>query len=222
MPFQVLPAQPSDIPEIAIIHHDAFADDPIIGRLMCDVKPDLKNEYDKKYYENTFAHMHLTGSVMHKAIDTEKGKIAAFAKWVYPYTLTPEQKAEKEKIDLSRSYPKGTNVELYENFFEQLDKKRKHYTDEERDYFLHILIVSPAYQRRGLGTMLIQEGLAAADRDGAKIYVEASSKGLNLYLRHGWKIVDDIKMDMTPYGGKGMAIEELMIRQPGVGVGTGS
>ncbi|KAL8939341.1 MAG: hypothetical protein Q9216_003405 [Gyalolechia sp. 2 TL-2023] len=222
MPFQVLPAEPSDIPEIAVIHHDAFNEDPIIGRLMCDVEPNLKNEYDRQFYEKMFAHRHLTGSVLQKAIETETGKLAAFAKWVYPYTLTPEQQAEKEKIDLSRSYPEGTNVELYENFFEQLDTKRKHYTDDDATYFLHILIVSPEYQRRGLGTMLMREALAAADRDGAKAYVEASPKGLALYQRLGWRVVDTIKMDMTRYGGKGMAIEELMIRQPGAGAAAGS
>lgn len=73
MPFQVLPAEPSDIPEIAVIHHDAFKDDPIVGRLQCDVKPELKHEHDKQYYEKAFAQKHLTGSVMHKVIDTETG-----------------------------------------------------------------------------------------------------------------------------------------------------
>ncbi|KAI4188895.1 MAG: hypothetical protein L6R41_001829 [Letrouitia leprolyta] len=233
MLFQVLPAEPSDIPEIAVIHHDAFAEDPIVGLLMPDVKPDLKNEYDLQYYKKTFANAHLTGSVMHKAVDTETGKIVAFAKWVYPYTLTPEQKTEKEKLDLSRSYPEGTNVELYEDFFKQLDAKRELYTNEEKDYWeenprvtrpahppvLHILVVAPQYQRRGLGTLLIREGLAAADRDSAQTYVEASAKGLALYQRHGWEIMDSIKMDMTPHGGNGIAVEELMTRQPGTGIG---
>lgn len=161
MPFQVLPAQPSDIPEIVVIHNAAFDEDPIIGRLMCDVDPGLKDEYYRQYYEKTFTNAHLTGSVMHKAIDTESGKVVAFAKWVYPYTLSPSQAAEKAKLDLSRSYPVGTNVPLYENFFEQLDAKRKIYTNEEKDYFLHILIVSPPHQRRGLGGLLIREGLTA-------------------------------------------------------------
>ncbi|KAL8837230.1 MAG: hypothetical protein Q9170_002603 [Blastenia crenularia] len=217
MPFQVLPASASDIPEIAVIHHDAFKDDPIIGYLMRNVKLEVKQAYDKQYFEKSFTRMDLTGSVCHKVVDTETGKIAAFAKWKYPYTLTPEQEAEKEKLDLSRSYPEGTNVELYESFFHQLDAKRKQYMDDKKDYFLHILIVSPQFQRRGLGTMLIREGLAAADRDKAKAYIEASPKGLELYQRHGWKIVDTIRMDMSPYGGPKDAVEELLIREPGAG-----
>lgn len=149
-------------------------------------------------------------------------KIVAFAKWTYPYTLTAEQKAEKGQLNLSRSYPEGTNEEAYELFFTQLDAKREEHMDDEKDYFLHILIVSPDHQRRGLGTMLIREGLAAADRDNARTYIEASPKGLGLYIRHGWKIIDTIKMDMTPYGGNGMAVEELLIREPGAGAIAGA
>lgn len=31
--------------------------------------------------------------------------------------------------------------------------------------------------------------------------------------------MDSIKMDMTPHGGNGIAVEELMTRQPGTGIG---
>lgn len=144
-------------------------------------------------------------------------RIAACAKWVYPYTLTAEQKAEKEKLDLTRSYPEGTNVELYNHFFGIIDAKREKYCDDGKDYFLHVLIVSPHYQRRGLGTMLIEEGLRNADRDNAGAYVEASWKGLELYKRYGWEQIDRIELDMTPHGGDGIAIEELLIREPKAG-----
>lgn len=147
-------------------------------------------------------------------------KTVAAAKWKYPYTLTAEQKAEKAKLDLSRTYPEGTNVELYEHFFNLIDSNRKKYCDDEKDYFLHVLVVTPEYQRRGLGGMLIREGLANADRDNARAYVEASAKGLELYKRFGWKTVDEIVIDMRPHGGGRIETEELLIRQPGAGIVT--
>ncbi len=61
-------------------------------------------------------------------------KLVAFAKWKYPYTLTPSQRAEKAKLDLGRSYPPGTNSALYDQFFGHLDTLRKKYLDEEKDY----------------------------------------------------------------------------------------
>lgn len=65
--------------------------------------------------------------------------------------------------------------------------------------------------------MLIREGLAAADHDNARSYIEASPAGLGLYKRHGWKEVDRIQIDMTPHGGPGMATEVCLIREPGGG-----
>lgn len=69
-----------------------------------------------------------------KLSDKNGSKLVAFAKWKYPYRLTAEQQAEKAKLDLGRSYPPGTNEELYEQFFGRLDNLRKKYLDEEKDY----------------------------------------------------------------------------------------
>lgn len=83
---------------------------------------------------------------------------------------------------------------------------------------LHILAVLPFHQRQGLGSILIREGLAAADRDSARTYIEASPAGLGLYKRFGWKEVETIHIDMTPHGGTGTATEHCMIREPRAGM----
>ena len=79
------------------------------------------------------------------------------------------------------------------------------------------LMVLPTYQRRGLGTLLLRQGLQMADEVGAKTYLEASAKGASLYLRHGFKVVDDILIDMRPYGGSGVESEKCMMREAGGG-----
>lgn len=63
--------------------------------------------------------------------------------------------------------------------------------------------------------MLIGEGLADADRNNARTYIEASPAGYDLYLRHGWKQVDEIVIDVGKYGGHGVATEKLLLREPG-------
>ena len=80
---------------------------------------------------------------------------------------------------------------------------------------LHILAVSPAHQRKGVGAMLIAEGLADADRDHTRTYIEASPAGYELYLRHGWKEVDAIVIDVAKFGGHGVATEKLLMREAG-------
>ena len=62
--------------------------------------------------------------------------------------------------------------------------------------------------------MLIKEGLDAADRDGARTYIEASSKGLPLYLKYGWEPVGATVIDMKKYGGTEVVTEKTLIREP--------
>lgn len=79
---------------------------------------------------------------------------------------------------------------------------------------LDVLAVSPAYQRQGLGAMLLEEGLAVADRDNAKTYLESSEAGQNLYRKHGWKQIDELLIDLEPHGGSGEYSEICMMREP--------
>ena len=65
-------------------------------------------------------------------------KPLAFAKWQYPYTLTPEQRAEKARLDeaerLEHPLPEGSNKQLHNVFFTALREKRAKWMDESKDY----------------------------------------------------------------------------------------
>lgn len=54
-----------------------------------------------------------------------------------------------------------------------------------------------------------------ADEAGAKTYLESSANGVPLYLRHGFRQVDDILIDMRPHGGHGVASAKCMMREAG-------
>jgi GNAT superfamily N-acetyltransferase len=79
---------------------------------------------------------------------------------------------------------------------------------------VNILAVRPEYQRKGLGGMLLEDGLALADRDGCKTFIEASAKGLALYLKYDWKEIDEVKVDTRPYGGHKIESTKCMMREP--------
>lgn len=61
-----------------------------------------------------------------------------YAKWQYPFTLTPEQRAEKARLDeadkLEHPPPEGSNTELHRVFFAALVDKRAKWMDESKDY----------------------------------------------------------------------------------------
>jgi ribosomal protein S18 acetylase RimI-like enzyme len=66
---------------------------------------------------------------------------------------------------------------------------------------LNVLAVSPAYQRRGIGAQLINEGLEEADRNNLLVWLGASEPALKLYKRVGFNVDEVIEVDMRKYGG---------------------
>ncbi len=69
--------------------------------------------------------------------------------------------------------------------------------------------------------MLLEEGLAIADKANARTYIEASPAGLKLYKKYGWKEVDEFTVDLKQHGGTGTHVEICMIRGPGRSRGVG-
>lgn len=73
----------------------------------------------------------------------------------------------------------------------------------------------PTHQGKGLGAKLLRPGLEDADRAGAETYIEASARGLPVYLKHGWEpVADEMVLDMDKYGGKGIQRQKFLMRKP--------
>ena len=77
-----------------------------------------------------------------------------------------------------------------------------------------MIAVTPEYHGRGIGATLIEAGLKVVDDASAKAYIEASPMGLSLYLRHGWKKVDEIVIDLRDFGGNEVVSEVCLLREP--------
>jgi ribosomal protein S18 acetylase RimI-like enzyme len=77
---------------------------------------------------------------------------------------------------------------------------------------VYFLTVSPSYQRRGLGNLLLSHGLAWADAAGQKTYLEATAAGRPLYEKLGFREVDVMERDLG--GELGIGRNWAMIREP--------
>jgi ribosomal protein S18 acetylase RimI-like enzyme len=66
-------------------------------------------------------------------------------------------------------------------------------------WYLSMLGVDPMRQGRGLGSALLEAGLARCDADGAIAYLESSSpKNVPLYERYGFEVLAVIEPDDFP------------------------
>ncbi len=137
MSYTILPASTADLSEIVTIYNAAFKEDRIIGNLMAAVPLEVKKAYDIAWYRREFDMSKLNGLRFYKAVD-QHGKMVGYAKWQYPYTLTPDQEEEKRRLDNAKNdilpLPKGTNTELYREFFEPLHEKQRRYAQKETIY----------------------------------------------------------------------------------------
>ena len=73
------------------------------------------------------------------------------------------------------------------------------YHPKEPDWYLTIIGVDPAYQRRGLGSALLQYALAVCDQDGMLAYLESTGPlSVPLYQRHGFEVMGEIVVGNSP------------------------
>ena len=93
----------------------------------------------------------------------------------------------------------GKAVDEYaERLFEILGlMEEKH--PVEPHYYLFLLGTRPEWQGRGLGSSIIAPVLETCDRDHVPGYLEATSeRNKQLYLRHGFEVIDEIQLRGGP------------------------
>jgi ribosomal protein S18 acetylase RimI-like enzyme len=74
---------------------------------------------------------------------------------------------------------------------ETMDKIHKARVQEPH-WYLMLVGVDPELQGRGVGSAIIREGLARADRESRPCYLETSeARNLGLYERHGFAVLEE-------------------------------
>lgn len=75
MPFQILPVEEPDLPELARLFLAAFEHDPLVGRLKMELPEAVRYEQTLKYLNRLWAERCIYGARFLKAIEVdEEGK----------------------------------------------------------------------------------------------------------------------------------------------------
>lgn len=120
---------------------------------------------------------------------TAEGEAAAL--WLEP-GIRPDLTSISDFIDATISESK--RAELW-----RVAEALMEATPVEPYWHLTLIGVDPIHQGRGAADSLLEHGLARCDADGRVAYLETSSpQTLSLFTRHGFELVDIIRMDTGP------------------------
>jgi len=80
-----------------------------------------------------------------------------------------------------------------------LDRMEARHPHDPSHWYLFILGTEQAAQGRGLGSALLDQGLASIDADGMPVYLESSNeRNLALYGRHGFEVTSEVAIPGGP------------------------
>ena len=79
---------------------------------------------------------------------------------------------------------------------------------------LSLCFVHPDYQRKGVGTLLLQRGIERAEGAQANIWLTSTPQAVPTYLKNGWEVKEIQTIDLGEYGGEGIYNRAWMLREP--------
>ena len=116
---------------------------------------------------------------------------AAAALW-----LPPGVKSDGEALG---ALVEGSAPEARKATLAQVGEQMEEAHPQEPHWYLALVGCDPAHQGRGLGSLLIEEGLRRCDEQGLPAYLESSNpKNIPLYERHGFEVIGQVRPDDFP------------------------
>jgi GNAT superfamily N-acetyltransferase len=200
LPVTVLPieAKSKEVEEMIEVFKQAFGPDPLME--FCFNRPNVPRASKE---ENVAKHLERMASpqfVYRKAVDADNpnGPILGVAVWYWvddPHNSTQNIPWGDPSL--------GVHLECYEASLGALRRWRLSHFKEHNQPFIYmgILTVMPDVQRRGIGSVLLREGLKEVDRRGLPAFIEASPMGLGLYKKFGWEEMLKTTVNLKDFGG---------------------
>ncbi|EDU40086.1 GNAT family acetyltransferase [Pyrenophora tritici-repentis] len=206
MTLTVCDVSDKDILRACEIEFVAYKDSPLAPILLSGpLPPDAVQQRARELTE-----LREKDSTVHyqQCRDEATGKMVAFTKYVI--VQNPDDVATP--TDPPHIGP-GRNVEATLMYAGGLAEKKREILGNRPHMYLHLLHTDPDHQGRGAGSLLLDWGIKRSDELGLPIYLESSAAGHRFYQNRGFKDVEFLTVNFTPWGGP-IHQQPLMLREP--------
>ncbi|KAI4121550.1 MAG: hypothetical protein LQ338_006305 [Usnochroma carphineum] len=199
--YDLVPAEREDIPRLAHIHVIACLPDNAFKLYFA-----TPSDFERRVTEMLEGQVGDSAWQHIKLVDKETGVIAAWASWNFP-TAAEIDKRDKQRAAAKASETKEAKEKGKFDFptglptYVQEDTERwmERWTCGVRHMLCKALFTDPMFQRRGMGTTLVEYGNKLADRASLPIFLQASPFGFPIYARHGFETVRHLDVDLREW-----------------------
>lgn len=194
MKLELQPASEEDMQRLFTITSLAFAKNEPFWDAMY---PRHDTEEGRKSGSERFKKM-MSRPEVHfiKAVDLDTGDIAGFGKWAVFDNYAPD---DPPTIPEDAPYWETEDERAYaEHLLKQFVACRNEAIKRTGGNMvnLDVLTIDPAYQRKGVGDMLVRWGVEKADGMGVEAVVESSVPGRRLYEKHGFEYRKTVELEL--------------------------
>ncbi|KAI1803918.1 acyl-CoA N-acyltransferase [Daldinia bambusicola] len=132
-----------------------------------------------------------------RKICAEDGTPIGFSGWTLEQSDVPqviENQSSEQKDESAIPEPDTLDMHAWLDTSKMLrEEKRRILHGRKNIWRLMIISVDPAYQRQGVGSMLMQWGCEEADRNERDAFVLASPAAVRLYAKFGFEVVGQVE-----------------------------
>ncbi|KAL9108974.1 MAG: hypothetical protein Q9227_006370 [Pyrenula ochraceoflavens] len=198
--FSLEPASREDIPRLAEIHVIACLPDnafKLYFATAAEFKARVIDMLNGQVGESDWLHL--------KAVDYATGKLAAWASWHTPSDRELRERAAQTDAAQKPSdkgpgkgdfdFPPG----LPQLVQDDTDRWINRWAYRRRHMRCLALFTDPAFQRRGMGTALVEYGNRLADEKTLPIFLQGSPYGFPIYKRAGFETVQHLDVDLREW-----------------------
>lgn len=224
-PVLILPAVPEDVPTLASISSDAFETDSQTEMKSHGKKPFLMKEHALESLPKEMVSPNIR---IIKAVEKDTGAIMGFCIWGFrgldpptdwnPKVVDPATKrlVSQEDEELDAQSPTTRYLPDREETEETKEKdhiaRLEHLTDQDFKYWMAVVMppgascvfviglsVSPAFQRRGVGSALLKWGTDIADKHNTYAWVHSSAGAWKVYRNAGFRVDRVLDVDLDEF-----------------------